>query len=216
MIARLNCFCAKSPKNNCCFCSFRNCVANVLLTSCVDNVCRIWCETLEQESKNDTPDDMSPSHCERHRFIPKSKYITHDVSTYDSADFQSSHHFHIAASIDPTKDIPVMSTVTYFTATENHSSFILHWVNNKEMFMTSVVNLLLGSPSVTVEAESAGSELSAGSEDMRDSPYVGVIAEEYGGETVLVEKGDGNYAYYGYNGGFMFVAIIYCHPNFIR
>ena len=158
--------------------SFRNCVANVLLTSCVDNVCRIWCETLEQKSKQDAPDDLSPTHCERHRFIPKSKYITHDVSTYDSYDSQTNHHFHIAASIDPTKDIPVMSTVTYFTATENHSSFVLHWVNNKEMYMTSIASLLLGSPSVTVEVESAPSELSVGSGNMRDSPYINLIGDE--------------------------------------
>jgi hypothetical protein len=155
----------------------------------VDNVCRIWCETLEQKSKQDCQEDLTPSHCERHRFIPKSKYITHDVSTYDNSyDFQSNHHFHIAASIDPTKDIPVMSTVTYFTATENHSSFLLHWVNNKEMYMTSIANLLLGSPCVTVEAESTGSEASVGSGEVENSPYVNLTHEEVGAEAV--DKGE--------------------------
>jgi hypothetical protein len=147
---------------------------------------------LEQKSNHDSPDDLSPTHCERHRFIPKSKYITHDVSTYDSDDFQTNHHFHIAASIDPTKDIPVMSTVTYFTATENHSSFVLHWVNNKEMYMTSIANLLLGSPSVTVEVESAGSELSVGSGNMEDSPYVNLTGDEGVGETGQADKNEGN------------------------
>ena len=104
--------------------------------------------------------------------------MTHDVSTYDSHDFQTNHHFHIAASIDPAKDIPVMSTVTYFTATENHSSFVLHWVNNKEMFLTSVANLLLGSPSVTVEAKSTDSDLSVASGPMTDSPYINLIGDE--------------------------------------
>ena len=109
--------------------------------------------------------------------------MTHDVSTYDSYDFQTNHHFHIAASIDPAKDIPVMSTVTYFTATENHSSFVLHWVNNKEMFLTSVANLLLGSPSVTVEAKSADSDLSVASGPMTDSPYINLIGDEAAEET---------------------------------
>ena len=162
----------------------------MLLTSCVDNVCRIWCETLEQKSKQDCQEDPSPTHCERHRFIPKSKYIVHDVSTYDSYDFQTNHHFHIAGSIDPTKDIPVMSTVTYFTATENHSSFILHWVNNKEMYMTSIADLLLGSPSVTVEAESAESDASVGSGDVDNSPYINLTGDEAAVETSHMERGN--------------------------
>ena len=156
-----------------------------MLTSCVDNICRIWCETLEQETVHESRKDLSPTHCERHRFIPKSKYISYDISTYDSNDCQTNHHFHIAASIDPVKDIPVMSTVTYFTASENHSSFALHWVNNKEMYMTSIANLLLGSPSVTVEVESAGSEGSVGS---GNSSYINLI----GDEAENLDKNEGN------------------------
>lgn len=149
----------------------------------MDNICRIWCETLERGSKQESQDDLNSSHCERHRFIPRSKYITHDVSTYESLDNHPNHHFHIAGSIDPAKDIPVMSTVTYFTATDNHSSFVLHWVNNKEMYMTSLANLLLGSPSVTVEVESAGSEMSPGSEKETDSPYVNLVDDGDGIDT---------------------------------
>lgn len=170
---------------------FRNCIANVLLTSCVDNICRIWCETLEQKSIRDSSDNLSPSHCERHRFIPKSNYMTRDVFTCDSYVVQTNHHFHIAASIDPAKDIPVMSTVTYFSASENHSSFVLHWVNNKEMYMTSIANLLLGSPSVTVEAENAESEISAGSESMVGSAFINLVGDEDGGELDQLED-DGN------------------------
>ena len=87
-----------------------------------------------------------------------------------------------------------MSTVTYFTATENHSSFVLHWVNNKEMFMTSVANLLLGSPSVTVEAKSAGSEQSVGSGITENSPYINLTGDEDGGEDSFSDAKAGGYS----------------------
>ena len=130
---------------------------------------------MEQKYASGFPEDQNQTaghHCERHKGAPKAVHVHTDTTTSCSFDLQSGHHFHIAASIDPAKDIPIMSTVSFFTATENHSSFVLHWVNNKEMFFTSAANLLLGSPSVTVEVESVGSEMSEGSGGkMVDSPY---------------------------------------------
>ena len=48
--------------------------------------------------------------------------------------------------------------------------------------MTSIANLLLGSPCVTVEAESTGSEASVGSGEVETSPYVNLTHEEVGAE----------------------------------
>lgn len=51
------------------------------------------------------------------------------------------------------------------------------------MYMTSLANLLLGSPSVTVEVESAGSEMSPGSEKETDSPYINLVDDGDGIDT---------------------------------
>ncbi|XP_060557818.1 dmX-like protein 2 isoform X5 [Ruditapes philippinarum] len=186
----------------------RGSVANMLITSCKDNVCRIWSETilpddglvdLEQFEPNSSFDPKF--HMQRHkkRFMQRlktirihmhqyesnevcdnqrapykdrlmncpvyrQKFIRHAIhkrkkhtkfgpeivmsmpslSSVNSAhDFHKFHiyqngvvpavHFHLAASINPETDIPLLPVVSHKGVEHN---FQLHWLNNKELQFT--------------------------------------------------------------------------------
>ncbi|XP_069136751.1 dmX-like protein 2 [Argopecten irradians] len=188
----------------------RGSVANMLVTSCADNVCRLWCETilpddglvdLEQfdpassserkfhthrhkkrfmqrlktirnqdatpNSHSDSPDndleDSSPEeerhaiHKRRkhHKFGPDTLMSMANLSSINSAgsihDFHkfALHnngvapplHFHLAASINPETDIPLLPVVG--SKSEAQHNFQLHWLNNKELQFTMEAEVIL-------------------------------------------------------------------------
>ncbi|KAJ8305006.1 hypothetical protein KUTeg_018589 [Tegillarca granosa] len=162
----------------------RGSVANMLVTSCIDNVCRLWCETilpddglvdLEQFDPNATLDPKFHSHRHKKRFIQRLKTIRHAIhkrrkhtkfgpdtimsmpnfSTVNSVasvhDFHkfSIHnngicpalHFHLAASINPETDIPLLPVVG--SKGDLQHNFQLHWLNNKELQFTMEAESIL-------------------------------------------------------------------------
>ena len=61
-------------------CCFRGSVANMLITSCKDNVCRLWCETIlpedglvdvQQIQPHTTPNPMFHTHRHKNRLMQK-------------------------------------------------------------------------------------------------------------------------------------------------
>ncbi|XP_050801489.1 dmX-like protein 1 isoform X1 [Gopherus flavomarginatus] len=55
-------------------------------------------------------------------------------------------HFHIAASINPATDIPLLPSITSLSLSENEEKsgpFVVHWLNNKELHFTLSVEVFL-------------------------------------------------------------------------
>ncbi|KAK3098460.1 hypothetical protein FSP39_019692 [Pinctada imbricata] len=159
----------------------RGSVANMLITSCVDNVCRLWCETilpddglvdLEQFDPNASMEPKFHTHRHKKRFIQRLKTIRHAIhkrkkhhkfgpetvmsvphlnSMASVHDFHKSSlhnngvapalHFHLAASINPETDIPLLPVVG--AKGENQFNFQLHWLNNKELEFTMEAEIIL-------------------------------------------------------------------------
>ncbi|KAG8516720.1 DmX-like protein 1, partial [Galemys pyrenaicus] len=55
-------------------------------------------------------------------------------------------HFHIAASINPATDIPLLPSITSLSLSENEDKsgpFVVHWLNNKELHFTLSMEVFL-------------------------------------------------------------------------
>ncbi|XP_032281306.1 dmX-like protein 1 isoform X5 [Phoca vitulina] len=55
-------------------------------------------------------------------------------------------HFHIAASINPATDIPLLPSITSLSLSENNEKsgpFVVHWLNNKELHFTLSMEVFL-------------------------------------------------------------------------
>ncbi|XP_032873372.1 dmX-like protein 1 isoform X3 [Amblyraja radiata] len=55
-------------------------------------------------------------------------------------------HFHIAASINPATDIPLLPSITSLSLSENEETngpFVVHWLNNKELHFTLSMEVFL-------------------------------------------------------------------------
>ncbi|XP_033750320.1 dmX-like protein 2 [Pecten maximus] len=162
----------------------RGSVANMLVTSCADNVCRLWCETilpddglvdLEQFDPATTSERKFHTHRHKKRFMQRLKTIRHAIhkrrkhhkfgpdtlmsmanlssinsvaSIHDFHKFALHNngvapplHFHLAASINPETDIPLLPVVG--TKGEVQHNFQLHWLNNKELQFTMEAEVIL-------------------------------------------------------------------------
>ncbi|EDV26441.1 uncharacterized protein TRIADDRAFT_54433 [Trichoplax adhaerens] len=110
-------------------------VANVLLTCCMDDICRIWKETLPYyhplEHQSQEISDKNPSihigNSQRPGNTSDGEIRKNDVAS-------PVLHFHIAASIHPSNDMPLLPAITPKSGSNsNKAPFILHWLNNKEL-----------------------------------------------------------------------------------
>uniref|UniRef100_A0A4W3KHV9 Dmx-like 2 n=1 Tax=Callorhinchus milii TaxID=7868 RepID=A0A4W3KHV9_CALMI len=72
-----------------------------------------------------------------HTEILPSQLGTHDVHRQISHHANALCHFHIASSINPNTDIPPALAGTAFNIEEGGGSFVVHWLNNKELHFTS-------------------------------------------------------------------------------
>jgi len=161
-------------------------VANCLLTSCTDNVCRIWCESIKQGDHNDLLSHPTKNNhkCLWHLSQQQKKSQTKDDSSTDPLlryQLSSSLQFHIAVAVNPLSDIPLLSSLSSISDS-NRSSFVLHWLNNKEIQFTIAAESCLGAPVLALEVESvdisddssiSSSEaelLEPSDEDVLDSP----------------------------------------------
>lgn len=165
-------------------------VSNMLVTSCKDNICRIWVETILPDDGLVNMNQFDPlasqnpkfrTHRHKHRFMQRLKHmktcfhirrhaknqgacfgplsnefsvgtIPTLPSTYSVHDFHSygyhgtgvtpALHFHIAASINAETDIPLVPSMQTNDPTFQ-PKFVLHWLNNKEMYFTIQAENLL-------------------------------------------------------------------------
>ena len=62
------------------------------------------------------------------------------IYTLYSIYFVAGFHFHLAATINAETDIPLVPSIN----SVSEQNFVIHWLNNKEMFFTSEAeNILL-------------------------------------------------------------------------
>ncbi|XP_006162399.1 dmX-like protein 1 isoform X2 [Tupaia chinensis] len=83
-------------------------------------------------------------------------------------------HFHIAASINPATDIPLLPSITSLSLSENEEKngpFVVHWLNNKELHFTLSMEVFLQQLKKSFEQPS--SEASA-----EDSNQIDVKSDE--------------------------------------
>ena len=167
------------------FCS--STVVNCLLTSCTDNVCRIWCETIKQADHNDPLSYPSSNHnkCLWHLTEQSKKLQTKgSVSSDPLLKYQLSSllQFHVAAAVNALSDIPLLSSLDSFS-NNNHSSFVLHWLNNKEIQFTMDAESCLGAPILALEVQSIDvSDDSSFSETELFPPSDDDMADSYKGK----------------------------------
>ena len=137
---------------------FSSTVVNCLLTSCTDNVCRIWCETIKQCDHNDllSHSTFNRSKCLWHLSQQTRKGQTKDDASADPLlryQLSSSLQFHVAAAVNALSDIPILSSLDSISG-DNRSSFVLHWLNNKEIQFTMAAESCLGAPVLALEVQS--------------------------------------------------------------
>ena len=65
----------------------------------------------------------------------------------------SSLQFHVAAAVNALSDIPILSSLDSISS-GSHSSFVLHWLNNKEIQFTMAAESCLGAPVLALEVQS--------------------------------------------------------------
>uniref|UniRef100_A0A3Q4BEA1 RAVE complex protein Rav1 C-terminal domain-containing protein n=1 Tax=Mola mola TaxID=94237 RepID=A0A3Q4BEA1_MOLML len=138
-------------------------VCNVLLTCCKDSVCRLWAETLLpgdnflsihhsnhfnlQESLHTSiyRDVLQPSltGCLPHH---QSRHYNHKKSGSKVPHANALCHFHIAASINPATDIPLLPSISSLNSVdveEPGGPFTVHWLNNKELHFALAMEVFL-------------------------------------------------------------------------
>ena len=126
-------------------------VPNVLLTSCADNVCRIWTETVKYKPSHHVIEkkvDIEEQRKERTESDLKNKTTIHvkldeNIQTHQSYHLISMYHFHLSAIINPSTDIALLSTIP--TQSIFGRSFQLQWLNNKEVALTTAVEAIYAS-----------------------------------------------------------------------
>ncbi|XP_042889042.1 dmX-like protein 2 isoform X6 [Penaeus japonicus] len=179
-------------------------VSNMLVTSCRDNICRIWVETVLPDDGLVSLHHLDPvaaqnprfrTHRHKHRFMQRlkhmkacfqmrrhvktggnimgglggigieplptlpSSYSVHDFHMYGihGTGITPGFQFHLAASINAETDIPLVPSISGISTNgESEQSFVIHWLNNKEMHFTSEAeNILLEISRRAMEKESA-------------------------------------------------------------
>uniref|UniRef100_A0A665TIK5 Dmx like 1 n=1 Tax=Echeneis naucrates TaxID=173247 RepID=A0A665TIK5_ECHNA len=152
----------------------RGAVCNVLLTCCKDSVCRLWAETLLPGDcllsglhNNPASGPHNSWHYSLHRDVPQpsltgftprhqSQHYNHKRSNNSMPHANALCHFHIAASINPATDIPLLPSISSLSATDDEEPggpFTVHWLNNKELHFTLAMEVFLQQLRGTLEQQ---------------------------------------------------------------
>ncbi|XP_068821183.1 dmX-like protein 2 isoform X6 [Capricornis sumatraensis] len=78
-----------------------------------------------------------------HTELKPDQTTTHEVQRHISHHANALCHFHIAASINPTTDIPNVLVGTVFNIDDGNGGFVVHWLNNKEFHFTSSTEIFM-------------------------------------------------------------------------
>uniref|UniRef100_A0A3P9AEL0 RAVE complex protein Rav1 C-terminal domain-containing protein n=1 Tax=Esox lucius TaxID=8010 RepID=A0A3P9AEL0_ESOLU len=135
----------------------RGSVCNVLLTCCKDSVCRLWAETLLPSDSllsghtlshvnNGLNGDQGVAQPSLTGLLPcqQSRHHNHKANAEPHANALC--HFHIAASINPATDIPLLPSITSLCGGDEEEPggpFTVHWLNNKELHLTLAMEVFL-------------------------------------------------------------------------
>uniref|UniRef100_A0A3Q3KCG5 RAVE complex protein Rav1 C-terminal domain-containing protein n=1 Tax=Monopterus albus TaxID=43700 RepID=A0A3Q3KCG5_MONAL len=164
----------------------RGAVCNVLLTCCKDSVCRLWAETLlpgDSVLSDHHNNPASGQHSDTHRCtgppslsrcLPDhhSGHYGHKKSTNNMPHAIALCHFHIAASINPATDIPLLPSISSLSAVDDEEPgglFTVHWLNNKELHFTLAMEVFLKQLQGNLEQQNEGSH--EGTEEYLDIVY---------------------------------------------
>ncbi|XP_057307228.1 dmX-like protein 1 [Hydractinia symbiolongicarpus] len=123
-------------------------VPNVLLTCCADNVCRIWSETVKYKPSHHDKQQQSATTKSRTESDIKHKTdgqvkAEEKLNILQRYHLVSMFHFHLAAVINPSSDIALLSMIP--TSSIFGRSFQLQWLNNKEVQLTTAVEAIYAS-----------------------------------------------------------------------
>ncbi|XP_069480909.1 dmX-like protein 2 isoform X2 [Ambystoma mexicanum] len=88
-----------------------------------------------------------------HPAMPQSQQDTPAVRRHISHHANALCHFHIAACINPSTDIPSVLAGAAFNADEGFGGFMVHWLNNKELHFTSSIEIFMQDLKTVVEQE---------------------------------------------------------------
>uniref|UniRef100_A0A7N8XMA7 Dmx like 1 n=1 Tax=Mastacembelus armatus TaxID=205130 RepID=A0A7N8XMA7_9TELE len=149
----------------------RGAVCNVLLTCCKDSVCRLWAETLLPGDSilsgyhnnpafgqySDTLRCAGPS--KKHTCNGKMQGKTAHDSSNSMPHANALCHFHIAASINPATDIPLLPSVSPLSVADDEDPggpFTVHWLNNKELQFTLSMEVFLQQLRDNLELQNEG------------------------------------------------------------
>uniref|UniRef100_A0A8C5CXB7 Dmx like 1 n=1 Tax=Gadus morhua TaxID=8049 RepID=A0A8C5CXB7_GADMO len=150
----------------------RGSVCSVLLTCCKDSVCRLWAETLLpddsllsshhnnhatglkrniSEGKLDSygmPSFHGVAHPSVTGCLPhlNGRHYSHKSGSNSLPHANALCHFHIAASINPATDIPLLPSISSLCGGDDEEPggpFTVHWLNNKELHLTLAMEVFL-------------------------------------------------------------------------
>uniref|UniRef100_A0A8B9N6D8 Dmx like 1 n=1 Tax=Accipiter nisus TaxID=211598 RepID=A0A8B9N6D8_9AVES len=103
-------------------------------------------------------------------------------------------HFHIAASINPATDIPLLPSITSLSLGENEERsgpFVVHWLNNKELHFTLSMEVFLQQLKKTFEHHSPETNTEESNQmDGRSEEEVDENGDEQKGNQEKKELGD--------------------------
>uniref|UniRef100_H2XV65 RAVE complex protein Rav1 C-terminal domain-containing protein n=1 Tax=Ciona intestinalis TaxID=7719 RepID=H2XV65_CIOIN len=122
--------------------------SNVLISSSRDQICRIWCETksptsqlLKFQSKQPTHQSKMGQNLNQPRQVmkaataPAMSSLTPTPTSSSGKRVSENRHFHLAASINPLSDIPLLPSAGEQRLNSNNdtqvTTFTIHWLNNK-------------------------------------------------------------------------------------
>uniref|UniRef100_A0A3Q3FRG6 Dmx like 1 n=1 Tax=Labrus bergylta TaxID=56723 RepID=A0A3Q3FRG6_9LABR len=160
----------------------RGAVCNVLLTCCKDSVCRLWAETLlpgdsllSGHNNNHASQRSDSRRCDSlqaslFRDVPvpsltgclphQSRHYKHKRVSSHMPHANALCHFHIAASINPATDIPLLPSISSLSGVDDEEAggpFTVHWLNNKELHFTLAMEVFLQQVRGSMEQQSEGS-----------------------------------------------------------
>uniref|UniRef100_A0A3P9LQA3 Dmx like 1 n=1 Tax=Oryzias latipes TaxID=8090 RepID=A0A3P9LQA3_ORYLA len=101
----------------------------------------------------------------------QSQHFTHKTSSNEMPHANALCHFHIAASINPATDIPLLPSISSLGAVNDEEPgglFTVHWLNNKELHFTLSMEVFLQQLRSTLDEENECSNEEPEDEDTYD------------------------------------------------
>uniref|UniRef100_A0A665T6Q4 Dmx like 1 n=1 Tax=Echeneis naucrates TaxID=173247 RepID=A0A665T6Q4_ECHNA len=119
---------------------------------CVNSKPFIFQDSWHYSLHRDVPQPSLTGFTPRHQ----SQHYNHKRSNNSMPHANALCHFHIAASINPATDIPLLPSISSLSATDDEEPggpFTVHWLNNKELHFTLAMEVFLQQLRGTLEQQ---------------------------------------------------------------